>query len=319
MKELRVFVSVLILALFSSPIHSQTADSNSISQEELEAILKHCAEYCERLSFVLLDFVCTERINEEIIGPDAPSKMIRRLPVPSDIPDSQDSAKFALWMRRADLWIKSFFDVSKNRNDEFVYDYQLIRKRNKIIERRNLIEKNGKKKNDKRAVLETLFAHRNVIFGPIGLLCEAAQSQHHYKILKKETLDGDATYVIEAVPKEESSLNHLYGKIWIGEKDNAILKIEWYEESVEGYDPLKELAKEALLKPEFMVATEYGYEKKGIRFPSKHQFIESYTSYLPEIKGPQGKKYFKSKKEIEYTDYKFFTVETEVSSLREKK
>jgi hypothetical protein len=319
MKELRVFVSVLILVILSSPIHSQTADSNSTSQEELESVLKNCAEYCERLSFVLLDFVCTERINEEIIGPDAPSKMIRRLPVPSDIPDSQDSAKFALWRKKADLWIKSFFDVSKHRNDEFIYDYQLIRKRNKIIERRTLIEKNGKKKNDKRAVLETRFAHRNVIFGPIGLLCKDAQSQHHYKILKKEILYGAVIYIIEAVPRNDSSFNHLYGKIWIREKDNAILKIEWYEESVEGYEPLKIFANEALLKPEFIVTTEYSYEKKGIRFPSKHQFIESYTSYLPEINAQQSKKYFKSKKKIEYTDYKFFTVETEVSSLREKK
>jgi len=305
MKGERLPIFFLIFILFSSLIHSQKVNSDFADQEKLATILKNCAEYCERLSTVLLDFVCTERINEEIVGPDAPSMRIRRLPVPS--------------IKKADLWIKSFFDVSKHRNDEFIYDYQLIRKRNKIIERRTLIEKNGKKKNDKRAVLETRFAHKNVIFGPIGLLCEAAQSQHHYKILKKETLDGDATYVIEAVPKEESSLNQLYGKIWIGEKDNAILKIEWYEESVEGYEPLRELVKEALLKPEFMVTTEYGYEKKEIRFPSKHQFIESYTSYLPEVNGRQGKKYFKSKKEIEYTEYKFFTVETEVSSLKEKK
>ena len=319
MKKLRVLALVLILAIFSFPIYSQTTDSNSTNQEELEAILKNCADYCERLSFVLLDFVCTEKINEEIVGPDAPSKRIRRLPVPSDVPDSQDTTKFYLWMRKADLWIKSFFDESKHRNDEFVYDYQLIRKRDKIIERRTLIEKNGKKKNDKRAVLETRFAHRNVIFGPIGLLCEAAQSQHYYKILKKEILYGAVIYIIEAVPRNDSSFNHLYGKIWIREKDNAILKIEWYEESVEGYEPLKIFANEALLKPEFIVTTEYGYEKKGIRFPSKHQFIESYMSYLPKANRTQGKKYFKSKKEVEYTDYKFFSVETEVTSLKEKK
>jgi len=305
MRRERILIFLLIFILFSSPIHSQKVNSDLADQKDLATILKKCAEYCERLSFVLLDFVCTERIHEAIVGPDAPSKRIQRRPVPS--------------MKKADLWIKSFFDESKHRNDEFIYDYQLIRKRNKIIERRTLIEKNGKKKNDKGAVLETRFAHKNVIFGPIGLLSEAAQNQHHYKILNKENMDSDVTYIIEAVPKEESSLNHLYGKIWIREKDNAILKIEWYEESVEGYEPLKILAEEALLKPEFIVTTEYDYEKKGIRFPSKHRFIESYTSYLPEAKGPSGKKYFKSKKEIKYTDYKFFTVETEVTSLKEKK
>lgn len=305
-KKMRVFVSVLILALLSSPIRSQTADSNSTSQEELESILKHCAEYCERLSFALLDFVCTERINEEIVGPDTPprQKNLRRgRPTP----------------RKINLWIKYFFDESKQRINEFVYDYQLIRKKNKILERRTLIKKNGKKKKDNRAVLETRFAHRNVIFGPIGLLCEATQNQHRYKILKKEILDGAVTYVIEAVPKAESSLNQLYGKIWIREKDYAILKIEWYEESVEGYVPLKELANEALLQPEFIVTTEYAYEKKGIRFPSKHQLTEFYKSYLQYLIGSRTKKYFKSKKEVEYTDYKFFSVETEVTSLKEKK
>jgi hypothetical protein len=255
---------------------------------------------------------------------------IRSFPAPSGIPDSQDKAKFDMWMTKIELWIKSFFDKKKSRNNEFTYDYQLIRKKDNIIERRTLIEKNGKKKNNKRAVLKTRFAHKNIVYGPIALLSETAQNQHHYEILKTEPVDEDRIFVVEAAPKKASSFYHLYGKIWIRESDNAVLKIEWYEESVEGYEPLKKLAEEGHLTPEIALSTEYAYEKRGIRFPSKHSLVESYSSVPISIEEIQGRKYFKldeiwgrkflkSKKVVEYTDYKFFSVETEVTVLKEKK
>ena len=86
---LRILASILIFSIFLYPFDVRIAGQDSTSQAELEVILEKSAEYCHRLSTVLLDFVCTERIHEEIIGPDEPSMAIRRFPAPSDVPDSQ--------------------------------------------------------------------------------------------------------------------------------------------------------------------------------------------------------------------------------------
>jgi len=271
----------------------------SKEEDKLNFILKKCANYCEKLSSAILFFICEESIQDEVVGPSTPPKHLYQ------------SRRFA-----HKLWIKSFFDETEKSINEYTYDYQLIRKDKNIVEKRILIEKNGKKKNRKNAKLETRFAHKDIIFGPIGLLGESAQSQHNYKIVSRDIFADEKVIIIEAIPKNGFITNHLYGKIWIRENDYGVLKIEWYQESVGGYEVLKELAEEGKLRPEFIVTTEFYFEKNGIRFPSKHQLIESYKSYYSSS---SNQKFIKSKKIVEYKNYKFFLVETEVTNVKEKK
>ncbi|MBP1768405.1 MAG: hypothetical protein H6P98_2520, partial [Candidatus Aminicenantes bacterium] len=51
--------------------------------------------------------------------------------------------------------------------------------------------------------------------------------------------------------------------------------------------------------------TEYGFEKNGIRFPSRDYSEEAYIK-------PDGKKFVRSRTSVVYKDYKFFIVETDV-------
>ena len=69
MRKFRIFLLVLYFIFVSANLFSQTDNSISDDQEELELILKKCAEYCEKLSNSVLDFICNEKIKEEIHVP----------------------------------------------------------------------------------------------------------------------------------------------------------------------------------------------------------------------------------------------------------
>jgi hypothetical protein len=53
------------------------------------------------------------------------------------------------------------------------------------------------------------------------------------------------------------------------------------------------------------LVTEYGFEKNGIRFPSRDTSEEAYLK-------PDGTKFIRSRTSVVYRDYKFFTVETDI-------
>ena len=265
MKKQRILILVLIFITFSTQIYSHGADSNSTDQAELELILKKCADYCERLGNVALFFICQEEIKEEI--------------------------------RRTGR--------ARRERNVYVYDYQLIRKQNEINERRILLEENRQKKHEKNAQLKTkFFSYKNIIFGPIDLLSKRWQQYYNYRIVKEEKLKGEKSIVIEAVPKPSVKLDYLYGKIWVRKNDFSILKIEWEHQSIKNYENIEKIARRIGAKPRITLITEYGFEKNGIRFPSKLFIREAYNRW--------GRIFTRSKYTVIYGGYKFFTVETEI-------
>jgi hypothetical protein len=192
------------------------------------------------------------------------------------------------------------------KKNTLVYDYQLIRKKKKIIENRTLLEENGKKKNIRNAKLKTeRFEHKFVFFGSIGLLSENRQELFHYKLTGKEKFHGEKVIIIEALPKKPSESIYLYGKVWLSENDFSIVKIEWNQASLKNFWGVWELAESIGAKPNIIFSSEYTFEKNGIRFPSKYSVKENYTH-------PIWRTIAKSVTNVIYKDYKFFTVETEV-------
>lgn len=268
----------IALFLFYFAISSLSLPSTQRKEKQLEPILEKCAGYCERLVHSVLFFVCKEEITEKISS---------RVAFLSSGPQGHPGA-YSSTVTRA-----------------YVYDYQLYRKGNDIKEQRILIEENGKKKHEENAPLKTsAFRHENIVLGPIGLLSSYWQTLHDYRILKEEKFKGNKTVIIEAVLKPEYTFHHLSGKIWVRKSDFSILKIEWLQQSIKGYDRVEETAKKLGAKPRLTVIAEYGFEKSGIRFPSKYSLDEVYI-----IRG--GRRYQQSKIVVLYEDYKFFTVETE--------
>lgn len=242
----------------------------------------------------------------------------------SNSPKEAEQAKLAEILKRCAEYCErlensSLFFVCKERIKEvgyhptrgatnvYVYDYQLIRKDNKIKENRILIEENGLKKHIKDARLKTrFFYHKNILFGPYGLLSESRQRHYEYKIIKERRYMGKKAVVIEAVPKSIQVSKDLYGKIWVAKADSSILKIEWNPRSMENFNLIEARAKTMGATPEIKMIAEYGFEKSGIRFPSEFSIIEDYKRqrFLYRI--------LRSKTTVSYKDYKFFTVETRV-------
>ena len=189
----------------------------------------------------------------------------------------------------------------------FVYDYQLIRKNKKITEKRILIEENGQKKQEKDAELKTeMFFHKKIIFGPYGLLSKEKQKDYDYKIIKKAKFLDKKTVVVEASPKSAEAAEDLYGKIWIAQDDFSILKIEWERESIKNPEVAEILAERFEANPHFTITAEYAIKEKGIRFPSQFTIDEAY------IKPKSHLRINRSKTVVDYYDYEFFVVETEV-------
>lgn len=262
-------------------LHGQSTAPSKSSKGSLSQILKGCSDYCERLAQSALYFVCNEKIEETFYDYTYYTPSFRRTKyrVLSDTPQK----------------------IEKN---NYIYDYQLIKKGNKIEESRILLEENGEQKYKENAPLKTRrFYSKRSVFGPVGLLSEDSQKLYKYEILKEDTIEGRKVIVIEAKPQTNIIGRPNYGKIWIDKQNSSILRIETEEESLVGYDRLKEEAEKHGISPVLKATHYYGYEKKGLRFPSKTIFEESYSGL--KLKGKRKK----STTVITYDHYRFFTVE----------
>jgi len=190
--------------------------------------------------------------------------------------------------------------------DVYLYDYQFIRKDKETKEQRNLISVNGKKTSIQDSSLHAvMFLYKNVLFGPVGLLSQDWQEYHTFKLIGDETINGEKTAVIEATPVPWLSEPHCYGKIWIKEEDGSILKIVWDQKSLRNFQGFEEWAKIHDSEPQITAFSEYGFEKNGLRFPSRNY---SENAYIKKNK----QKFVNAEISVVYKNYKFFTVETEI-------
>ena len=287
MKILKEVILILLIFVFSIPTHSQTDYPQTEKRQELEEILKNCAEYCQRLENITLYFVCEENITEVINTRYLSRVAPTRTTLGSKLKQEEDSSP---WSDRK----------------TFVYDYQLNRKGSFIDEQRILLKENGKKKNVGNARLQTKrFQHKYVVYGPIGLLGRKQQEKFDYSILKEVLYKGSKAVIIEATPKFPDEFDALYGKIWVGKEDSCILKIEWNPISMTNYEEIEKIAQQSHASPKLQFVSEYGFEKNKIRFPNRYCVEEIYIF-------PRGQRFNRSKTTVLYDKYKFFIVETAV-------
>lgn len=277
---------MIVVSLFSiAGTAGQHDKPSAVDHPELAEILAHCADYCRKLENAVLDFICQEKIREEIFRPSIIEVEMRN--------------KF---VRERDQAIVSK-RVARN---EFVYDYQLIRKEGETSERRTLVRENGRNADEKNAQLKTSgCTYKNIIFSPIVLLGEKWQPKHDYKVLREESALGKRALVIQVTPKPDEWLGYLYGTVWVAQEDSAILKIEWAQESIGNYGELELSALNLGIKPDIILSGDYNYQKNGIRFPSAFS-VSVACRYAPKTEITL------YKLAVAFTAYKFFTVETEV-------
>ncbi len=250
--------------------------------DELDQILSACAAYCGRLSAAVLDFICEERIEEEIYAYGL---------------DRSLDYSFASIRR-------------KTERNAYIYDYQLIRRDGKVRENRTLLEENGRKTQEPQARLKTkrFFSYRSV-FGPVGFFGRDRQLLFDYALAGQAKVKGFQTWVIEVKPKA-GNRDLPSGRAWVNRDDGRIVKLEMDASSLEGYEKVMKMYDLDNVIPQFKTEHLYEVEKNGLFFPSRTAFRES-------VRTARGRRIQMSKTEIAFVHYRFFTVETQ-ETLRKR-
>jgi len=212
----------------------------------LAEILEKTAAYCEALKQASLHFICKEHVVELV---DA------RNPV--------------------------FWEATHSTRTELLYDYQLVKGKDGVVEKRTLLMENGIRNEENNAPLKTnRFYSYRAVYGAVGFLSREWHDLYEYKIIKEETLEGRKAYVVEARPKTGIAGKPNFGKIWVDQADFSVLRIDVEQESLSGFDIIRKQARRRNYKPAFIISHVYGIEKDGLRFPSRTVFTERYRNSI---------------------------------------
>jgi hypothetical protein len=242
----------------------------------LAEILEKAAAYCELFENASLNYVCVEDV------------------------------KVTTYIPYRSVFTTTLPRMSGEKRDRFIYDYQLIRTGGRTSERRKLLNRDGTPQNSPSAApTPGSFAYQNIILGPM-ILSQDWQQYHDYEILGREKVAKEMCAIIQAIPKPSAPRGYLFGKVWVSERDGRILKLEWYQESIQNYEVFAATGKALEAKPRISLTMEYLAEKNGIGFPSRCRMTENYVT------NARGIRLMASETTVNYERYKFFTVETEV-------
>lgn len=276
MGKIRPAVLCLLLLAVSGlgPLTPGQVSAPPGEPQSIDRLLAQAADYCARLSRASIDFVCLEEVTETII-----EKQPYIRPSPHGLPVWQDETV----------------------EHTYLYDYQFIVENGKKTERRRILELDGMKQEPEDTSLDTrTYVYKNVLFGAVDLLSESRQGFYRYELKGRESQAGQAVAVIDAVPAPGLAVVNR-GTVWIRESDAAVLKIVWNVAETEHSAAIRETAKELKGTPQIQQATEFGFEKNGVLFPSRFRIEEAYID-------KKGKKKVRSVIDAVYRDYKFFTV-----------
>ena len=265
----------------------------------LDALLAKAAEYCRKLESSAFDFVCNEEIRETIDPKlDASQKGLRM------DPGSTNYLGPGAWNYIGPTLVLSTVKKIKH---SFVYDYQCVRAGRTIREVRTQLEENGKRKVVPNASLRTsVVVWGTALLAPVGLFGERFQPDYDFTVAGEGLFGKTKVIFVEAVPKPGAPpTRNLYGKASIDPAAGDILEIEWSENRVGRFDVFEKRAEIYKRTPRLVIRSEFSAEKNGIRFPSRLHVEEA---YLKE----SGKAFIRSKTDVVYKDFKFFTVEVDV-------
>ncbi len=265
---------------------------------QLGLVLKHAREYCSRLERAALDFVCLEEVSEMVdLSRESEKSAVTQMPTNRVVTGAGAGGAPELRFDR---------NPAVKRNSLYLFDYQCVRQAGQVKENRVLIEKNGKKAKPKAEIPRmNVFQCSEILLMPVKLLDERAGEFYSYRLLREDTLNGVKVWVLDVVPRLSAG-GYLGGRLWIGQDDSSVLKIEWDPTTFGHYESILKNAATYKEEPRVTSYTEFGYEKNGLKFPSLDFTEEAYIS-------AKGKKFIRSQTKVVYRDFKFFTVETEAT------
>jgi hypothetical protein len=282
-----------------SPRQAPSPAPSPAAVPKLADVLAKAAEYCRKLESSAFDFVCREEI-KETIDPKLDSKAVGAARDPGSTIYLPPGAPAYFGPT---LVISTVNKIKRS----FVYDYQCIRAGRTIRELRTQLEENGKKKVRANAELQTsVIVFGTALLGPVGLFGERFQPDYSFTFAGKDKVGKVEVIVLDAEPKPGTPpTRNLYGQAWVDPATGNILKIEWSESRVGHFDVFQKRGEKFERTPRLTILSEFSAEKNGIRFPSHLSVEEAYLN-------DKGKVFIRSKTDVTYKDFKFFSVEYEI-------
>ena len=293
-----VFLPLLAVPAFSRITAAQEKSPSPPDPFQLALILKAGREYSQRLEKAALDFVCQEEVTDKIdLSKDSRRELTKEVLDSTAVSNAWYSSHHG--DLRFDRTLRGGMGTSV-----YLFDYQFIRRAGQITENRTLLKKNGKKAGANEPIPKTaVFQYSDILIVPVQILDERFREFYRYRLLREDAHDGVKCWVVEVSPSLSVVEKYLGGRIWLKQDDYSILKIEWDPATYSGYEKILLRAKASEAEARVTSLTEFGFEKNGIRFPSRDFTEEAYL-------GKDGKLFVRSQTQVVYKNYKFFTVET---------
>ncbi|UCH94316.1 MAG: hypothetical protein JSV88_29165, partial [Candidatus Aminicenantes bacterium] len=273
----------------------------TINAEELKRILQGVADYCDRLKQSAFHFYCLEKILET------------RKPLTDA--ELQDPHIDEVSMRtKASTALDQIRTKAYSKVNSYVFGYRLRKQGNKINEERDYISSTDNVRvNRAQVIMTNAFFTEKAIFAPITILDRSRQDNYDFQFARYDELNGRNAVVIEATPKNPRETDTIYGSIWIDSEDFSVMKIEADPKSIRGYKKLKELSRKLRTRLHLSLVSEFDEIRQGIRFPTRVKMMEKYKGgrIISGYRGPQG--WERTITEFIYSDYRFFSVQTDVT------
>jgi hypothetical protein len=284
-----------------TPVTQIAGGGKTLNAGEMKQILQGAADYCDRLKKSVFHFYCQEKIHET------------RIPI-SDAEKIDPHIDEETLLKKPNVALDQIRTKVYTKVKGYVFGYRLIKQGNRIREARDWISSTDNIKVERDQVIKpSIFFAEKAVFAPITLLDRSRQDNYDYRFIRVDNHKKRRAALIKAVPKKKKKTQSIYGKIWIDMEDFSVLKIEADPSSIKGYDKLKKLAKKLRTRLHLSLVSEFNEIHDGIRFPTKVHMLEKYKGgrIIASFKDHRG--WERTRTEFVYSDYRFFSVQTEVT------
>jgi hypothetical protein len=288
-----MFIILLFLNISLLTSHPQISKENKLSK-----ILAGTAGYCEELKKKVLHFFCEEKIvesYEQIFFYPLESRDLKNFlegnKLASSDPDFNPGSKMDRIYENISKgqMASKYRSKKRQQKNSFLHEYQIVKLDEKIEEKRNLIQINGKNVFKENPGLQTiLYSFKNTL-APIFLFSGKNQLYYRYKLVKKARVFDRDAYVIavRSNKKDRKKPDAVKGsgklvEAWIDPEDYSILKLRVFHEAFRGYDYLINTDNPKKFDIKLNDVHYFGFRKGSLRFPSKTEINLSYIEKPPQ-------------------------------------
>lgn len=273
---------------------------------KLDEALAGSAAYCQSLAGSMLDYVCEETINE--IGYKLRARPQQEIVYTRQI----ESIRTNLGIERGMVGVRlTLMDPQLTKRTRYLCDYQIIKDRDVVKERRMILKIGGRKATEGLILEEKRYSFLMPVLTGLKVLSAGRQGLFMFRLTGEGKVQGRECDIVEAIPKRGNEEGIELARVWIDKKDYRIRKIEIEGVPVEGFEEVLADCVQLSIHPRFVATNEYGTDYKGVLLPSR-------TAVRIEYLVPRslGGTVLKTTIDMKYSKYRYFGVKTESQIIK---